>query len=135
MKAHETRVYFAGNIGGFDMQAIFLRDTELAYESAHFIATACNAYDTLKAELIALQVEANRLKIDMDIVRNSLETADQAMQNAADVQNQLVRALRLAQVALEHSEAKARVYDEPVKRHADALAAVKNALAAAGVTP
>jgi hypothetical protein len=64
--------------------------------AGQFIVTACNEHATLKADKIALQVEVNRLKMDMDIVRSSLEAADQAMQNAADVQAQLVEALQRA---------------------------------------
>jgi flagellar biosynthesis regulator FlaF len=80
-------------------------------------------------------------KHEIDLLRRQLAESADAMREAIDaldlaerVQGQLVAALQLAQVALTHSEAKARVYDEPVKRHADALAAVNAALASAGAT-
>ena len=136
MQVRESRVYFAGNIGGFDMRAILPRSSELASELAEFIATACNDHETLKADRIALQLEVNRLKMDMDIVRGSLEVADQAMQNAADVQAQLVAALRLAKAELYyHGVTERDMTDYGNGPAAYTVQAIETALAAAGATP
>lgn len=51
---------------------------------------------------------------------------------AVNAHDKLVAALKLARVALLHSTPDLSHYPDPVKRHADAEAAVKAALAAAG---
>lgn len=129
MKACGTRVYIQG--GGFDV-----RGCPDPVGLAWLIATACNEHDTLKADRIALQLEVNRLKMDMAIVRGSLEVADQAMQNAADVQGQLVAALQRAKAELYRQGVTERdMTDYGNGPAAYTVQAIENALAAAGVTP
>lgn len=100
-----------------------------------------DTHQNQKHEIDLLRRQLADTRQDLNDARNGWENSAEAMREAIDaldlaerVQGQLVAALQLAQVALTHSEAKARVYDEPVRRHADALAAVNAALAAAGAT-
>jgi hypothetical protein len=141
MKAHGTIVYING--GGFDV-----RHCPDPVGLASLIVTACNEHadrlaarqdqkheiDLLRRHLADTQQELASARELLAASTDAMVDASQALADGEAVQGQLVAALMLAQVALTHSEAKARVYDEPVKRHADALAAVNAALASAGAT-